>query len=110
MKAAVSRYDPGAVTDDFLVELLADAETLLLPATAQDIQNAIGRLKLAGLLGGFRDKPVVDVDALCRTLADPGDYVMANSHSIAEIEINPLFVYQDGVRAVDALIHRVKDN
>lgn len=144
MKAAVSRYDSDAVTDDFLVErmvdppvaemivgirrdpqfglammigsggilveLLADAETLLLPATAQDIQDAIGRLKLAKLLSGFRGKPVVDIEALSGRLADLGDHVMANYSFIAEIEINPLFVYQDGVQAVDALIHRVKDN
>lgn len=142
MRAAVSRYEPSAVTDDFLVErmvdppvaemivgirrdrqfglammigsggilveLLADAETLLLPASAQDIKIAIGRLKLARLLGGFRGKPAVDLEVLSRTLSDLGDYVMANAATIAEIEINPLFVYHDGVRAVDALIHRVK--
>ena len=93
-----------------LVELLADAETLSLPATAEDIKNAIKRLKLARLLGGFRGKPAVDLEALAARLADLGDYVMAKSGSIAEIEVNPLFVYQDGVRAVDALVHCVKDS
>ncbi|WP_394689513.1 acetate--CoA ligase family protein [Hoeflea sp.] len=93
-----------------LVELLADAETLLLPATAQDIKNAIKRLKLGKLLDGFRGKPVVDLEALAARLAELGDYVMANSGTIAEIEINPLFVYQYDICAVDALVHRVKDS
>ncbi|QCO55458.1 acetate--CoA ligase family protein [Pseudorhodobacter turbinis] len=91
-----------------LVELLADAETLLLPASADDIKRAISRLKLFKLLNGFRGNPVVDLDRLSQTLAALGNYAMDHARTVAEIEINPLFVYHDGVRAVDALIHRIK--
>lgn len=88
-----------------LVELLADTDTLVLPASAADIKRSISRLKLAKLLGGFRGKPAVDLDHLAKTLAALGDYAMANADTIAEIEINPLFVYQNDARAVDALVH-----
>lgn len=91
-----------------LVELLADTYTLLLPASADAIKRSIARLKLAKLLGGFRGKPVVSDDFLAQRLALLAEYAVAHADQIAEIEINPLFVYHDRVCAVDALVHRVK--
>ncbi len=88
-----------------LVELLRDTETLLLPASATDIRRALERLKLSTLLGGFRGRPKVDLDGLATRLVDLGDFALANAGDIAEIEINPLFVNENSVVAVDALIH-----
>ncbi|MFT4742636.1 MAG: acyl-CoA synthetase (NDP forming) [Yoonia sp.] len=89
-----------------LVELVGDAVTLLLPSTAEDIEQALQSLRVARLLGGFRGRPkaelskiAAEIHTLCRT------YLQERA-TITEIEINPLFVYSDHVCAVDALLHR----
>ena len=48
------------------------------------------------------------LDALAARLAALGDFALARADRIVEIEINPLFVYETGVTAVDALIHVAK--
>ncbi len=88
-----------------LVELVGDAETVLLPASADDIKRAVEKLKLARLLGGFRGRPKADLDLLAASLAGLADFVLRNSGTLVEIEINPLFVYEDRVSAVDVLVH-----
>ena len=39
-----------------LAELLKDAVTLLLPTSRQEIERALGRLRIATLIDGFRGK------------------------------------------------------
>ena len=53
---------------------------------------------------GFRGGRVVDMAALADRLAALADFAVAKSEDIAEIEINPLFVYEDDVLAVDVLM------
>ncbi|MFQ1702661.1 acetate--CoA ligase family protein [Loktanella agnita] len=91
-----------------LVEILNDTKTLLLPATPDEIRLALGQLKLAKLLNGYRGKPVVDLDQLAQRLARLAAFAVKNAATIAEIEINPLFLYTDRLCAVDALIHLVE--
>jgi len=88
-----------------LVELIGDATTLLLPCGQQDIRAAIASLKGAKLMQGFRGRPVVDFDALASHLADLAAFVQTSDTPIVELEINPLFVYEDKALAVDVLIH-----
>lgn len=90
-----------------LVELVGDATTLLLPCTPGDIRRAIEGLKVGRLLGGFRGKKAADLDdiasglhGMCRAFLDQSDV-------LAEVEVNPLFVYPDGICAVDVLLHTV---
>jgi succinyl-CoA synthetase beta subunit len=90
-------------------ELMADAATLLLPATTRDIRSAIEKLKLARLLQGYRGGRAVDLDMLCRFVQGLCDYVVANRERIAELEINPLFVYEDRVMIVDVLMLEGRD-
>lgn len=88
-----------------LVELVGDAATLLLPASVDDIARALRGLRAARLLGGFRGRASADIHAiatqihaLCAAFLQAGD-------TLAEVEINPLFVYPDHVTAVDVLMH-----
>jgi acyl-CoA synthetase (NDP forming) len=87
-----------------LVELLGDTVSLLLPAAEREISDALDRLKVAGLLNGFRGRPAADRAALVAALAGLAEYAVANRATVAEIEINPLFVYETGVLAVDVLM------
>ena len=89
-----------------LVELVGDAVTLLLPSTPDDIATALQSLRVARLLNGFRGRPEVDLSKIASQIHDLCQaYIQERAH-VAEIEINPLFVYVDHVCAVDALLHR----
>jgi acyl-CoA synthetase (NDP forming) len=87
-----------------LVELLGDTVSLLLPTTQPEISDALDRLRVAALLNGFRGRPAVDRAALVAALARLAEYVVDHHDKVAEIEINPLFVYEKGVLAVDVLM------
>jgi acyl-CoA synthetase (NDP forming) len=87
-----------------LVELVGDAKTLLLPATQQDIETALRSLKVSKLLTGFRGATKVDLAALSQSILTLCTAVQSNTVGVVDVEINPLFVYQNHVLAVDALI------
>ena len=90
-----------------LVELVGDAKTILLPTSQKDIHEALISLKATKLLQGFRGKPVADIEALSKAIFEFSEYVARHSDIVCEVEINPLFVYQDRVQAVDVLLHVV---
>ena len=89
-----------------LVELLGDSKTLLLPTDASHIKAALKSLKVYSLLKGFRGQPKADIEAVCQSIADLCVYVQSAPESYCEVEINPLFIYEKGVLAVDALVRR----
>ncbi len=88
-----------------LVELVGDAETLLLPCTGEDIQRALRRLKVGRLLQGFRGGRAADLDAIAAALLCLCQRFI-EQQDLLELEINPLFVYATSVMAVDVLLHR----
>jgi acyl-CoA synthetase (NDP forming) len=87
-----------------LVELLADATTVLLPATRSDLNRALSRLTINRLLDGYRGKPAVNREALLDTLGHLAAFATDETNRVAEIEINPLFVGVDDSCAVDVLM------
>ncbi|MBT5433418.1 MAG: acetate--CoA ligase family protein, partial [Rhodospirillaceae bacterium] len=91
-----------------LVELYKDAACLLLPAHENDVRAAIAGLKIARLLDGFRGGPKGDIDALVEAVMAVARYAQDHRDSLAELDINPLFVLPEGhgVVAVDALIRK----
>ena len=92
-----------------LTELVADAVTILLPASRADLAEALERLRMSRLLDGFRGAApanrAVIVDALSRLASHLG----REDNAVVEIEVNPLFVLADRVCAVDAMM-RVRDS
>lgn len=88
-----------------LTELVGDSTTLLLPATAPEVETALRRLKAARLLRGYRGSKPVDIAGLAKSIAAFAALVAANADRIAEVEINPLFVHETGITAVDVLLH-----
>jgi acyl-CoA synthetase (NDP forming) len=90
-----------------LVELFRDSVSLLLPVTEEDVRRAIAGLKVAKLLDGFRGAPKGDTDALVAAVMAVAAYAHDNRASLAELDVNPLFVLPEGVVAVDALIRKV---
>ena len=89
-----------------LTELLRDSVSLLPPFTAAAIEAALGRLKLARLLAGYRGRPSADVAALVQTALACTRYAAANLERLVELDLNPVIVRPQGsgAVAVDALI------
>ena len=87
-----------------LVELLGDTETVLLPASDAEIGQALDRLKVTKLLDGFRGRPKVDRTMMLAALQTLAQFALDRIDTLAEIEINPLFVYADRVIAIDVLM------
>lgn len=92
-----------------LVELIGDTQTILLPANRADIRAALERLRVTRLLQGYRGAPVADLDALAGHLEAFATSLLSQDQDVAEIEINPLFVYESDILAVDALLYRERN-
>ncbi|MEY3003168.1 MAG: hypothetical protein RLZZ491_344 [Pseudomonadota bacterium] len=85
-------------------EILGDRVSVLLPATRADIDAALGRLRLAPVLRGYRGKPAADRAALVRAIEALQDCALAQAGRLVELEVNPLIVTADRAVAVDALV------
>ncbi|WP_432447767.1 acetate--CoA ligase family protein [Aliiroseovarius marinus] len=85
-----------------LTEVMKDSQSLLIPATRDDVQAALGNLKIAPIMAGYRGSPPADMNAVLDAVAAIQSYVMAQP--VAEVEVNPLMVMADRAVAADALI------
>jgi acyl-CoA synthetase (NDP forming) len=89
-----------------LVEIMQDTQTLLVPTSRSDIENALTGLKSAPLFSGYRGKPKADIDATVEVILAIQNYAIAEADQLAELDVNPLLVCAqgEGVFAADALI------
>lgn len=87
-----------------LTELMADSAAFLLPATDAMIHDALDSLRIAPMLAGYRGAPPADRSAILRAIRAVEAYVIANTDTVEEIEINPLICTPRDAVAADALI------
>jgi len=94
-----------------LVELVGDSRLLLLPASRDEIRDAIASLKLATLLAGYRGKPKGDIEAAIEAVLAIQRYALASAGRLVELDVNPLMVRPEGsgAVAVDVLIRLARD-
>ena len=94
-----------------MTEYLNDSTSLLPPFTAESVRSALGRLRVARLLAGFRGKPAGDVPALVDAVLAVTRYARAHVEELAELDVNPLIVRPSGrgVIAVDVLIRLARE-
>ena len=92
-----------------LVELVGDSRLLLLPASRDEIAAAIGSLKVATLLKGYRSKPAGDIDAAIEAVLAIQRFALATSSRLLELDVNPLIVRPQGAVAVDVLIRLARE-
>ena len=85
-------------------ELLEDVTHRFAPFDAEAAREMISEVKGAALLNGYRGRPALDVAALADTLARMSLLIADHADRITEIDVNPLFVRDQGVVAADALI------
>ena len=88
------------------VELVGDAVTLLLPISPHDITRGLKKLRVSNLFNGFRGRPQADLEKISLQIHRLCIAYTKHQDEVAEIEINPLFVYSDRVCAVDVLMHK----
>ncbi len=87
-----------------LVELLDDRASSLAPVGTQEARRLIDGLRIRHLLDGARSRPPCDVARLSVVLSRFSVVCHALKDVIAEMDVNPLIVGQDFVRAVDAVL------
>lgn len=87
-----------------LVELVDDTVTLLLPTTAAAVRDAIGRLRTAAILRGYRGRPAGDEEAAVEAVLAVAAFAAANQRSLLELDVNPLAVTPTDAVALDALL------
>jgi len=92
------------------IELFNDAVTLILPVQNTEISNALDQLKIAKILKGYRGAEVINEQTLVTTIQQLIDFMTLNQDRVAEIEINPLFIYADRAYAVDVLTQLYRTN
>jgi acyl-CoA synthetase (NDP forming) len=84
-----------------LVEILKDVAFRIVPLNQRDAEEMIRDIKGFPLLQGYRGAPAVDLNALTHMLLTLSDFV-AQTPAIKEIDLNPVYAYDDGALAVDA--------
>jgi len=89
-----------------LTEVLRDTASILLPASEEDIRQALGKLNISTVFSGYRGKPNVDKQAIVAAVNAVQAYVISNADTVGEVEINPLLCTPDRAVAVDALIRK----
>ena len=89
-----------------LTEILKDTASLLVPSDRADIQTALMSLNSAALLNGYRGKPAANLDAILDAVDAVQSYVLENSDTLSEVEINPLICTPERAIAADALIRK----
>jgi acetyltransferase len=85
------------------VEVMKDIAFRALPLNRNDLDAMIKEIKSYPLLLGVRGEAKKDIDGVTATIAKVGGIIM-QSTDISDIEINPLVVYEAGVKAVDVRI------
>jgi len=84
------------------VEVLKDVSFRSIPITASDARDMIEEIRGYALLRGYRGA-AADIPALETLLLSVSDFVVNNA-DIAEMDMNPVFLYSDGYAVADARI------
>jgi acyl-CoA synthetase (NDP forming) len=86
-----------------MVEILKDVAFRIVPITERDADQMIHDIKGFPVLQGVRGQEPADIDALKRMLLQLSLFVEAHP-DIEELDLNPVFAYEDGALAVDARV------
>ncbi len=91
-----------------LTEVMEDRVSLILPARREDVREALMRLRISRLIGGYRGQPKANIEAILDTVMAVQSY--AERTRPHEVEINPLICGPDRAVAADALIRTGEEN
>lgn len=86
------------------VEVFRDISFRVAPLTRKDAVEMIEEIKGYKILQGVRGKPAADIEAIVNTLMNLSALLEDYGDCIEELDINPMFVYEHGIKAADALL------
>lgn len=88
------------------VEVFKDTSLVPCPISLEEAHEHLKKLKSYKLLTGYRGSKPCDVDALAQLMVRLSEYAAENKNSLKEMDINPVYVYEEGqgVCVIDALI------
>lgn len=86
------------------VELFGDVALHPAPLEREDAVEMLKSLKSYRMLRGYRGAEACDIEAFADTMVKVSKFAADNKDRLKELDINPLFVYPDGVGVADALI------
>ncbi len=94
-----------------LVELLEDVSFRIAPVTEYDCKEMIHEIKGFPILDGYRGKPKADIDAIVKVILKISDLVVKHEE-INEMDLNPVFIYENKLICVDAriILKKKEDN
>ncbi len=86
-----------------MVEVMKDVSFRITPLTPFDAEEMIKEIKAYKMLDGYRGAPKADIESIKNILLIISQFV--DTHlEIAEMDLNPIFVYEKGLKIVDARI------
>lgn len=85
------------------VEVLKDVSFRVLPINKEDALEMIREIKAYPLLNGIRGDSPKDIDAVADTIVKISKLCAAHPE-IREMDLNPVYVYENGVKVVDVRI------
>ncbi|HRV32883.1 MAG TPA: acetate--CoA ligase family protein, partial [Anaerovoracaceae bacterium] len=85
------------------VEVFKDTALGLAPLSTREATDMIDSLKSVKLLNGYRGQPALDTKAFADALVEISRFACEHTDEMAELDINPVFLYEEGLCAVDAL-------
>jgi acyl-CoA synthetase (NDP forming) len=85
-------------------EISPDFSIRLAPVTLAQAHEMIEEVRITKLVKGFRGLPKGDCDALALAIVNFSSLAVVTGVEILEAEINPLFVQENSVVAVDGLV------
>ncbi|MEK3853911.1 acetate--CoA ligase family protein [Cytobacillus sp. FSL H8-0458] len=86
------------------VETFKDISFRAAPLSRQDAAEMIEEIKANAILKGARGKAAADIDAIIDVLLKVSELIQDSDGLIEELDINPMIVYENGIKAADALI------
>jgi acetyl-CoA synthetase (ADP-forming) len=86
------------------VELLKDVSFRIAPLEKKDAKEMIHEIKALPMLQGFRGGPNVNLNLIENTLLIVSKFVVDYIDDILEIDLNPIFAYENILLTVDARI------
>lgn len=88
------------------VEIFKDVALYPAPMNKDEALSMLKKLKAYKLLIGYRGSKPADIDALVDTIVKVSDYAAKNKDTLKELDLNPVFVYEEGkgLNVVDALL------
>jgi acyl-CoA synthetase (NDP forming) len=86
-----------------LVEVLGDVAVRVAPLSDEDVAEMVQSLVSYPLLTGYRGGPLLDVDALHEVLRRVSA-IAEDRPEIVEMDLNPLFVMENGAVAADVRV------